>query len=363
MTSEKSTYKNLNLDREKLSEFIKQFYQENGLKELERTPSEWGPDDKLRVIRFGRPGSNPAQVNLYLNQDGSTSILYKTGKNYDLGECLAVYLKETINPDEFERVEMSLNSIPAGDFAVLLDCLKEEGYEMAESVVPGGEKIDIRSLLYKDKLSLCYFPKSFTLRIQGRPLSCYRAVVYHLTELLDLAGLEKVLVRREEGRAQIVRKNLAEDYLASKLGATYDKLSPTEQDYLISAWMIKLSSPDLPDYSFLLLPELRVLEGAIKVVLKQAFSIHMKKTETFGAFFPKDNSTRAYYFKPPCAQKVSEEHKDALESAYNFYYRERHGYSHSTDEPALNPVISSFSVLQEKSEICLTRIKALYDLL
>lgn len=140
MTSEKSTYKNLNLDREKLSEFIKQFYQENGLKELERTPSEWGPDDKLRVIRFGRTGSKPAQVNLYLNQDGSTSISYKTGKNYDLGECLAVYLKETINPDEFERVEMSLNSIPAGDYAVLLACLKEEGYETVNSDIPGGKK-------------------------------------------------------------------------------------------------------------------------------------------------------------------------------------------------------------------------------
>ena len=363
MTTDKSTYKNLNLNREKLSDFIEKFYQENGLKELERKPSEWSPDDTLRVIRFGQAGSKPAQVNLYLNKDGSTSILYKTGQNHDLGERLAIFLKETINPDELESVEMTLDSIPAGDFAVLLDCLKEEGYEMAESVVPGGEKIDIRSLLYKDKLSLCYFPKSFTLRIQGRPLSCYRAVVYHLTELLDLAGLEKVLVRREKGRAKIVRKNLAEDYLASKFGETYDKLTKTEKDCLISAWMIKLSSPDLPDYSFLLLPELRVLEGSIKVVLKRALDIRIQKTETFGTYFPKDNSTHTYFFKPKGTQKVPQQHKLALESAYNFYHRERHGYSHSGDEPALNPVISEFSVLQEKSEQCLARIKALYDLI
>ena len=40
MTTDKSTYKNLNLNREKLSDFIEKFYQENGLKELERKPSE-----------------------------------------------------------------------------------------------------------------------------------------------------------------------------------------------------------------------------------------------------------------------------------------------------------------------------------
>lgn len=365
MSKDSVSFKSLNLDREKLDSYIESFYKENKLNEINREPSVWSLNDSKLSLKFGKPGMDePALVYLFLNKDGTTTVDYKRGRNPDLGKKLAVFLRSTINPDEFERVDLTLHSISEKDYQVVLECLKEEeGFRIQECSLQGGFKTDITSVRNKDKISLLFYPGTSNLRIQGRPLSCYKALVYHLTELLDLSGLEKVLTRKEAGRAEIVRESLAADYLATKFGATYQKLTEFERNYLTSVWMIKLSSPELPDYSFLLLPELRVLEGAIKFVFRRLFKINMGKNETFGAYFAKDNSTHSYYFKYSGTQKVSKKCRDALESAYNFYYRERHGFSHSGNEPALNPVISDFSVLQEKSGSCLMLIKDLYDLL
>lgn len=79
---------------------------ENGLGHelVDRSPS-------CKRVIFGKVGGVSATVDLFLNNNGTTTVHYKIGKNQELGLLLAEYLKGTIDPAEFETVNLVLTSI------------------------------------------------------------------------------------------------------------------------------------------------------------------------------------------------------------------------------------------------------------
>lgn len=123
------------------------------------------------------------------------------------------------------------------------------------------------------------------LQIQGRPLTCYRKLVYLMADMLDMAGLELVLSRRDESVAEIVRKEVAAEFLRKLLPNSYDNLPSITRNLLLAGQCVKISSPQLPEYSMLFFPELRSLEGALK-----------GKLASFG--FDSDQNDFGYFFSP-----------------------------------------------------------------
>ena len=94
-----SDYKDLNLNRETLDANIQSFLTSNGYTLDGGIQSL----DKRKRVVFGAAGTEFATVDLHLNGTGTTTVQWKMGKNQPVGEQLAVYLKATINPAEFEN--------------------------------------------------------------------------------------------------------------------------------------------------------------------------------------------------------------------------------------------------------------------
>ena len=318
-------YKDLNLNRETLDTNIHSFIESNrytleGIQLI----------DKRKRVVFGTVGAEFATVDLHLNVTGTTTIQWKMGKNQPVGEQLAAYLKATINPAEFETVNYSLSGITAHYFDPILECLQE--YEDLQIDTLRDEdvckQVTLRSVVHQDSLTLTHHRKTRVLQIQGKPLSCYRRVIFMLTDLLDLKGLEQVLYRKDDSSAEIVRMEMAEDYLKGFFNKSYIHLPDSVKKLLISSCCIKLAAPKLPDYCLLLYPDLRSLEGVLKQLMS-GYNMSVEDADNgFGDFF--DAYTNGCYkLKPNYSSQVGHaKMEEAFNQGYSYYRKHRHTLFH-----------------------------------
>lgn len=125
--AEDKIFSGMNLCRESLGDHIKTFCEANGFGyEINEMPSAC-----KRVI-FGKVGGVSATVDLFLNNNGTTTVHYKIGKNQELGLFLAEYLKGTIDPAEFETVNLVLTSIFDDDVDLVFSGIDRQDFSVNE---------------------------------------------------------------------------------------------------------------------------------------------------------------------------------------------------------------------------------------
>jgi hypothetical protein len=327
-------YKSLNLRREEIDRYVQEFVNDNSL--VLRSIELQGNNKKRIVI--GRVGIEDATVDLFLNTNGTTTVQFKLGKNQTLGGNLAKHLYETINPDEFISVHYSLTGIYEKDIEPIFEELtgyKDENgksefsliFEQNEAI---RKLIKIQSVVHNDTITVTHFKTTNKLTIQGRPLFCYRRIIYLMAELLNLAGLQTVLSRTEENTVEIVRIEVAKHYLKSQLSDAFEDLPNIIQSLLVSGCCVKLASPKLPEYSMLLFPDLRALEGVLRTELSR-FGLYTDQEEYgFGAFF-EIISGNAKLNENHMTKIDNEGIVRPLENAYTFFRKHRHTLFHMSD--------------------------------
>lgn len=352
-----SDYKDLNLSRETLEVNINSFlesknYVLDGAIRLV---------DKRKRVVFGAAGSEFSTVDLHLNGNGTTTIQWRMGKNQPVGEQLAAYLKATINPAEFENVNYSLKGITTDSFEPILDCIQE--YDDIETCTlrnePGCKQVTLKSIAHQDSLTLTHHRTTRVLQIQGKPLSCYRHVIFLLTDLLDLKGLEQVLYRKDDSSADVVRKEMAEDYLKGFFPRSYSDLPDAVKKLLISGCCVRLAAPTLPDYCLLLYPDLRSLEG----VLKQEMCGYRMSIEDaadgFGEFFDVKNGIGI--LKPKYEQAVGHAKMvEAFNKGYSFFRKHRNTLFHMEEFPDGSRMIDTLEKAISLSKSAYAAIDELY---
>ena len=123
------------------------------------------------------------------------------------------------------------------------------------------------------------------------PLSCYHAFAQNLFLKINGDNLEKVLVCRDEAKAKLVSTPIVEGILQQIFGSEYAKMEPTIHDWLVSSLCIKLANPDLPDYSLLMMPEVRSIEALLKAYFKKQG--HEIGKEGFKGIFTRNPKSRS----------------------------------------------------------------------
>ncbi|WP_417526384.1 type II toxin-antitoxin system RnlA family toxin [Marinomonas shanghaiensis] len=354
-----SDYKNLNLDRDAIDAHVAKFLECNNLVQ-DGDPTAVG---KANRYKFGSAGSKFAMVDLYLNQDGTTTITYKIGSNQELGEHFAAYLKATINPAEFESVNLSIDGIRAEDFDSVIAIINDSGeFEIEitrdESVC---KQITLKSIAHQDQLKLTSHRTTRKMQIQGKPLSCYRRVIFMLTDLLDLKALAQVLYKKDDNSAEIVRTEMAEDHLKRFFVNSYEKLPAQVKKLLISSCCVKLASPQLPDYCLLLYPDLRALEGVLKLLLGSYGMSVADAKHGFGDFFSVDTKSGQCTIKSAFRAQIG---NTAMESAFNagysFYRKHRHTLFHMEEFDGGSRLISNLEMAISLSNDAYNAIDNLY---
>ena len=335
-----SDYKKLNLNRGAIDVHIAKFLECNDLiQDGEPTQVQ-----KAKRYKFGSAGSKFATVDLYLNQDGTTSISYKLGHNQELGKQFADYLKATISSAEFESVNLSINGIRGDDFDSVIDCIIDSGeFEIeVNRDETACKQITLKSILHQDQLKLTSHKTTQNMQIQGKPLSCYRRVIFMLTDLLDIKALAQVLYKKDDNSAEIVRTEMAEDHLKRFFTNSYDQLPLDVKKLLISGCCIKLASPQLLDYCLLIYPDLRALEGVLKQTLDSYGMSIADADHGFGSFFNVNKNSGRCTIKQEFRARINNAAmEDAFNIGYSFYRKHRHTLFHMEEFDGGSRLISN----------------------
>lgn len=339
-----SNFKSLPIDQESIDTYVNDFINENHYRLDEKKHNTSGSGNKTHRYKFGKISMPSATVDFICNNDGTTTIHYLLGQNRPIGEELAKYVKNQINPNEFESVEMTLQHVKLEDIEPLLDALHTDSYECGQKMFSIDVEHDniqllqvrVTSLRHQDCLVLKQHKTSNSFQMQGKPLFVYKRMCYHFVDFLDILGIEKVLNRQDDTRAQIVSPDAAEHMLKCHYPNTFDRSPEDLKKLILSGMCVVLASPKLPDYSMLLYPDLRALEGALHDCFK-AFGLYSSNytdghVQRVGVMYRK-LADSTYTLKEEHAATIHCPNMiRALDNGYNHYSGKRHPLFHMEEE-------------------------------
>ncbi len=353
------SYKDLMLKIDGIETVIEQFfkkYPQYKLRDYQNTTSK-------KILKFGYVGQDDALVNLYVKSKGTT-VQFKTGKNQELGKIFADYLYQTIDSNEKTSVNLSLKGFDLDYTQLLVDELNsiqdksgEKEFEITKHSNKNSNRYEVRSVKYKDRLVVTHHLTTDLLQVQGKPLFCYRNFSYIISDFLDQETLFSVISKTDDNEKRIIHQEVAQGYIQRLYVISFPRMQEKYKDLLISSYCVKLSAPTLPEYSMLLYPDLRVLEGVIKEFLLK----HGKATNSAGKQI-------GYYFSSN--RKIREEHKSdfddeksiaAIEACYQFYVNQRHSLFHMNDITVGSRTIDSLTNVMSLSDEISQKIESIYD--
>jgi hypothetical protein len=329
-------FKNLLLDQAELEKLVIQFFEANNY-ELVSFRTE---DERYRVEFLRNEGENHALVDLLKKGNGTTTIHYKTGKNPEAGLELAIYLKDSIDPDNQDSVNLLLKNINNDQFQYLKEFLSDfrddsdqNEFELTEE--PSDEirdKFKIKSIKYNDSLSIIYYKTTNKLHLQGKPLFSYRQVVYILAEDLDLNGLLSIIHKKDfsEHSTKIDYKSI-ENELRDYLPDAFEKLEQKIIEMLKSCFGVRGLDIELPDYTLMVFPALKALEATIRKLFVKNGMYPQEQKYGIGTWFDKAPDGK-FVLKRDIAEQINCSNTEAaMVNCYIFYYRQRHGLFHTAD--------------------------------
>lgn len=229
-------------------------------------------------------------------------------------------------------------------FNQLLIYLENEKYEFEQTIKPTERTIKIKSKYFKDHLTVTYFkhvnaPQAKgTLRIQGRAVDVFKHIQLFLAKTEDYENYRAFITER-------VYEISSQDYsrLEEKLDqivkGAYKAVSKDLKNVLITAYLNIFEEPTMPfkDFSFYLIPAMRVLEAFIGKALHEILNKlprkgNNKSIESIGSYFKRDNRSGEYKIKQDLIQRNcnTSDLIAVVEKCYDFYHKQRHAHVHAS---------------------------------
>jgi|GEM_PF-1506183 len=323
------TFKNLNIDRNKIDETIHEWA---GL-DNKPEPLKKGAGAHYCITKDGRE----VRLIMYFKNDGTTSIDPTAGKNRELSKELAEYIKDKCLITERKSFSLVFKDVSDEDFSLLLEFLtKELGGNVTED-----NRSDTRRLLrvkgpLKDEIVITYYNNK-TVLVQGKPLNLYIEIKLFFYEILSFeqvvkteADTYKVDLDVEEIRHEL------ESYLPTAFSFLNDRL------IRILTPSLSLTKLDIQmeDYSSFAFPALRGLEGYIRQLLKfKGNDDGVKNANKLGSLFKEDVNDYSWLQDFAKSDIDCDATCSALEKSYNFWKSKRHPYFHVDKHIQMTPII------------------------
>jgi hypothetical protein len=305
----------------------------------------------FHIYSFSELGKSQANLNVYYNSNGSTTLLYATGKNQDWSLEIAQNVVKECSVREFKSNSFYLKAIRDEDLEVVLEFLVEEcGAKInSDTQIKNGRNIKLQGL-QGDTMAINHFGNN-AFQAQGKPRMLFNDTIMILSELLPFKDiLNKQL--------EFYETNLTTDdiigELENRLPISGASLDDKIKSVISPSLALRKIDVALTDYSAFAFPILRGLEG----IMKQVFAskgINVTK-EGFGSFF--DNRGISVTFSTSTKALINcVKHEKALCDMYSYYSAQRHTVFH------MDSTVSTSKILDrtEAEHIINTGINVIED--
>lgn len=262
-------------------------------------------------------------LDFYFNKKGTTTIQVSSGGSNDIKINLAEYIKKELSGVISTKSSVSIKNIKLNDFKVFLSLLNEN---------KNIERIDIEELsdglkhsFYNikgtqgDSIKITYYQNG-TILMQGKPLLLFSELTGILSELY-LNPTEMISVLNKTYKSSVDKSSIEDDY-NTVMSNCKDKLSEKMQLVVKQALYNTKIEGDMFDYTFLVQPAFRALEGNIKYVAQQN---NIPWQSNIGHYFDYHNNNSLII---PEGVVIRQEIIDFLENQYRKFKDTRNPYSH-----------------------------------
>ncbi len=296
-------------------------------------------NEKKQLVQYNiNINGKIALLNVYFNKSGTTTIT-PTGKEQELGENIANYLKDNLTITNISQASFSIRNISNEDFLLLKEYLND--CQITEELINkiNGEKIKFTSK-YKDTMTITRYNNGNT-QFQGKPLHVFLEIRNFLIDILDIKDIIDI-------ENEVYKVNINVDDIQEELNLILSKsnsfLCATTKKMLSSALTLKKLNIELEDYSSFAFPALRAIEAYMKKTMTETGIIF--EGNNFNQF---DKSSGKYYLKQEYKEQVDcSKTINGIEQCYNYYNANRHTLFHTAG------ISSTTRILANKNDaICI----------
>lgn len=266
-------------------------------------------------------------IDFHFNSDGTTTIEDFGGNETEIKKELAKFIKDRCQfKDSCSNKWFVAIDIEKEDFDAIVEILEESEFykETIKKTEHKNGFIFQCTSKYNEKLTIQYY-SSKKVVVQGRPLLLFNEAITMISELIEPSEIPKAFNDCYE--ININKDDVITQY-EIKMPNSHNKHPLKLKKVLLQAVYNTNIKGDMFEYSYLISPALRALEGHLKYIYK-ANSILLKK-EPVGSIFHKHGNR--FYMKDDYKSKFGELAEiNYVENAYNYYYAHRHSLSHWAD--------------------------------
>lgn len=265
-------------------------------------------------------------IDFYFSK-GKTTIQPRSGKpeHQEIKINLADFIKKKLHNVIESSNTLTVKNVSQENWDGLFEMIEELDSVNTTSDNKGTYRI---IGIQKDDVTISYYPNG-TLLMQGRPLRLFNEITTLISELL----VETTQIVRINNSTY--KKNISKDIVQRDFDVlmknSKNKLPPKLEIVIKqSIYNSHINDDDMFDYTFLVFPTLRALEGHIKYVAKKLnLTIHDNK---IGSLFNYNNKRQAHELKNPIG--IPETITNHLEKQYVCYKQQRNVYFHWSDVTA-----------------------------
>lgn len=319
-------FNGLNLNRTKIIPSVNRFcriYFGDNYKVADDFENKGATRRRLDIVVDGRQFF----IDFHFNtSDATTSIEDFGGKEVELKKQLAKFIRDAcLLSDNSSNKWFVVNDIERKDFEIILEIIEEsELYRetLRKEELQNSFIYQCKSK-YDEKVTITYYNNGKVV-IQGRPLLLFNDIITMFSELIDAEEIPKVFNDCYE--IEIEKDSVISQY-EIKMPNSYDKHELKLKKVLLQAVYNTNIKGDMFDYSYLVSPALRALEGHIKYVYK--YNEIRIDDKSIGSIF--DKIDKVFYLNEDYKKDLDDNKVQYIERAYNYYHRNRHSLSHWND--------------------------------
>ncbi len=333
----------LNLNRELYQNYINNILSKEFQHSIEDKPNN------LKILKFIKTGAKQAQLNIYENLDGTTTLHYAVGQNQELSKKIAEDIVSISSIKEFKAHSFYIKSIRDVDFDAFLEIIVEYGNKIADERCEGNRRLLTLRGKQGDKIVVIKHNNN-AFQVQGKPMLLFNEIIEVLSDFMTFEEIIKEQLKFYE-------TNLTAADIRGEMEAKLPNICNLLEDKLkvIITPSLALQKIDieLEDYSAFTYPILRSIEGVLKqIFLKYGKEVDYKKG--VGEYLIKEQGV--YILDKEFKNEIN---NPAIESKicnlYKYYNMHRHSLFHVDDDIISSKVIS----LQEANNIITTSLSVI----
>jgi hypothetical protein len=284
-----------------------------------------------------------SKLNVFYLVDGKTTVTWQECKNEELSEKIAKHIIDYCTYEEKLNVSIYIKNLEEDNLKLLLEYLVDYCGAVieAEKNLTNGKQFKIKSI-YGDSVYLNHFTnKSFN--VQGTSGLMKSQVVEGLSAYLSYSEIVDATLDSYE--VKDLGKSVIDELFVARLPIASGELNDTVKCIIMPVFVLErleIGEHDSFDYSFMVFPILRGLEGCIKEIFLK-FGINIGNN--IGSQFQVHTNTGVFTLIEKNKNIINNSVTvEVLNVLYNYHKNNRHSIFHVDDTIITTRIIEDVNV-------------------